>query len=132
MITNPQPTPVIGQGTRFYFENVPDKRHFYMEALMLQSAATRFRDFDSIHFHAGYTFDGFSMWHNRLVRRWDMNRGYQEAPHSLWYACDEYDTGEMDLVWDSASDTGAPGYVQSTTKFEGLGCIRVELVITPV
>lgn len=90
----------------------------------------RFKSLDDVHYRAGRTFDGFSMWHNRLVRRYDMNNRYQHAPNNFWYACaggtGYY--GEYLLYWDSRQDSYSPAYVPNTTEF--FGCLKVDITIT--
>lgn len=126
---------VTGKYCRFYFESEGIPRQ-YMDIFAQVSTTTnfqvRFKTLDTSHYHPGYTFDGFSMWHSRLVRRYEMNDGYQYAPDNLWYACAGGTGfyGEYQLVWDSRQDSHSPTYVKGTTGF--FGCLKVDIIITAV
>lgn len=101
-----------------------------MDIFAQASSPARFRSFDAIHYHARYTFDGFSTWHGLLVRRYEMNDRYQLPPRNQWLVCAEYDSGELDLVWDAFNDPDAPPFVKESSPYHG--CDKVDVAVTAI
>lgn len=101
-----------------------------MDIFAQETQLVRFRSLDSVHYHAGYTFDGFSMLKDKLVRRYDMNDRYRVRPKGLWQICPGGDSGEADLIWDSPGDPDAPPFVQALKRDSW--CTSIEFTIIPV
>lgn len=101
-----------------------------MDIFAQASSEVWFRSLDNVNYHSWYTFDGFSVWHNRLVRRYEMNDSYKVAPQNQWIVCEAYDNGEVSLIWDAHNDSDAPGFISQVPP--GPGCTKVDLIVTPI